>query len=292
MLSKIMALIVAVVSFISNFAGLIPAKEEIYYNVSYGSYTRQVLDVAFPASQEEKSGVILFLHGGGWISGDKSSFTETAINMSRKTGCIAASMNYRYVSEKVDCEKILEDIDKALEKISSMAESRGIKTTKVMLAGFSAGAHLATLYAYTKKNTAPIKPAAVIAYSVPTDLSSKNFIEKNKFNTPEGMLSIVSKVVGEKITTANFNSKKSLIMKYSPINYVSSSCVPTIVAQGKNDAIVNIEDTKKFVSKLKKNSVTYQYFEYPNSAHSLNGDPDMTAITSKTFVEYVNKYVK
>ena len=52
-------------------------------------------------------------------------------------------MNYRYVSGNVHCIDILKDIDSALAKVKLMAETRGINCTKVMLAGHSAGGHLA-----------------------------------------------------------------------------------------------------------------------------------------------------
>ena len=151
MVSKITAVIMAIVSLISSMGGLVPSKQVVYTDVAYGTHSRQIMDVCFPDSYEESMGVVLYLHGGGWVSGDKSTFSSKAKAMSKKVNCIGVTMNYRYASEAVHCPDLLSDIDQALAKVKSMAETRGIKCTKVMLAGYSAGAHLALLYAYAKK---------------------------------------------------------------------------------------------------------------------------------------------
>jgi len=292
MLSKITAIIVAIVSFISSFGAKLPNEGEVFRDLAYGKKSRQVMDVAFPSDYEENRSVILFLHGGGWISGDKSGFTAKAVPMSEKTGCITASMNYRYLSGSVDCEDMLDDIDKALKKIKSMAKSRGINANKVMLVGFSAGGHLALLYAYTRKNSAPIKPAAVISYSGPTDLSSKKFVEKNALSDADYMRSLMSKLTGEKITAKNFANKKKALLKCSPINYVSSSCVPTMIVQGAKDKIVYASDTRNFAKALKAAGVTYKYYELPNSGHTLKSDDEIFEKSTKMFGTFVKKFLK
>lgn len=292
MISKITAIIMTIVSLISSMGGAVPSKQVVYTDVAYGTEARQTMDVCFPAVYEEDMGVVLYLHGGGWMSGDKSGFLSKAKSISKQVNCIGVTMNYRYAGNGVTCTDLLKDIDGALAKVKSMAETRGIKCTKVMLAGYSAGAHLALLYAYAKKNVAPIKPAAVISYSGPTDISSRAFVEKSSYANAETMRLLVSKLTGKTITKNNFDSNKSLLLKYSPIKYVSSGCVPTIVVQGKLDSIVPVADTRTFVSALKAKGVTYRYFELPNSRHGLDNDPILLDQSNAVLVEYAGKYLK
>ncbi|MBE6786121.1 MAG: alpha/beta hydrolase [Ruminococcaceae bacterium] len=292
MLSKITAIIMTIISIISGYGAQLTSGSEVLYDVEYGKYTRQVADVVFPGEYEPEQGVILFIHGGGWISGSKSGFTSKAISMSKKFNCITASMNYRYASEKVDCEHILDDIDKTLAKIKDLAQARGIKTDKVMLVGYSAGAHLALLYSYSRKNTAPIEPAAVVSYSGPADLTSTDFIKNNALSGEDFMLELMSKLTGETITKSNFNKKKSALLKISPISYVSSSCVPTLIVQGSKDRIVFPADTREFAEKLEQKGVTYRYFELKNSGHQLKDDPDDFSESNRVLAAYVKKYIK
>lgn len=292
MVSKITAVIMAIVSFFNSFGLLVISKTDVFNDVAYGEHTRQVMDISFPVTDKTQQNAILFIHGGGWVAGNKSGFTNRAKGVSGKYECIAASMNYRYASEEVDCNDMLDDIDLAVGKIKSLAAAKGIIVNKVMLVGFSAGGHLALLYAYTRKNTAPLKVAAVASYSGPTDLSSKKFIEKNALGSVKMMRSIVSYLIGETVTDKNFDSKKDKLLKFSPVSYVSSSCVPTLVVQGAKDRIVYPSDTEVFVNKLKSKGVTYNYFELPKSGHQLSEDEEMLEKSNEAFGVYVNKYLK
>ncbi len=292
MVSKITAILMAIVSFLSSFGFLQIAQAEVIYDAPYGEHSRQVMDVSFRKGNKKEQGAILFIHGGGWVAGNKSGFTNRAIGVSEKFDCICASMNYRYASEEVDCNDMLDDIDMAVGKIKSLAAEKGIKVKKVMLVGFSAGGHLAMLYAYTRKNTAGVKVVAVASYSGPTDLSSKKFIEKNALGSAKTMRSIVSDLIGENVTKKNFKSKKDKLLEFSPVNYVSSSCVPTLVVQGAKDKIVYPSDTLAFVEKLKAEGVTHKYFVLPDSGHQLSEDVQALEESNEAFGAYVKKYLK
>ena len=292
MISKITAIIMAIVSLVTSIGSAIPSKQVVYKDVAYGTHTRQVMDVCFPSEYKETMSVVLFVHGGGWSSGDKGSFTSKAKSFSSKLNCIGVTMNYRYISEPVHCTDLLKDIDSALAKDKSMAETRNIKCNKVMLVGYSAGAHLSMLYAYAKKNSAPIKPAAVVSYSGPTDISSKAFVEKSNYANASTMRMLVSNLVGVKITKENFDSNKKFLLKFSPVTYASAGSVPTLIIQGKLDNIVPVADVRAFVSKLKANGVTYRYFELPDSGHDLGNNPVLIEESTEVLMEYANKYLK
>ena len=71
----------------------------------------------------------------------------------------------------------LDDIDMCLAKVKSKAAEKGIKLNGVLLMGGSAGAHLSMLYAYARKETAPLPPVAVCAYCPPVDCSKADFLK-------------------------------------------------------------------------------------------------------------------
>ena len=106
------------------------------------------------------------------------------------------------------------------------------------------------------------------------------------------MRSVMSYLIGETVTKKNFDSKKDKLLKFSPVNYVSSSCVPTLVVQGAKDRIVYPADTRAFVEKLKSKGVTYKYFELEESGHQLNEDAKALEKSNETFAAYVDKYLK
>ena len=46
-------------------------------NVPYGSDTRQKMDIFLPAGRSsDKTPVIIYIHGGAWVDGDKSEFSQ------------------------------------------------------------------------------------------------------------------------------------------------------------------------------------------------------------------------
>lgn len=292
MLSKITAIIVAIVTMISNMAGLLPSKQIYYADVAYGTHERQLVDVCFPEKPGKTEGVVLFIHGGGWMQGDKASFTSRVQNITKTVGCITATMNYRYISADVDCTDILKDISAALAKIKSMAQTRGISCEKVMLIGASAGAHLSLIYSYTQGANAPIKPCAVAAYSAPADISSDRFIIDSTLLPEDKTIHLLSYLTGTNLFKLSNSQMKSVLYKFSPIKYVTSSCVPTLVVHGRQDTIVPIDDTYRLVDKLKDKGVTHTFIELPDSGHSLDNDAYLMGKSDKVFVDFVNMYIK
>lgn len=50
-------------------------EDAILEDVSYGTHQRNKMDVLLPAGRNtSKSKVLVLIHGGGWIAGDKSDF--------------------------------------------------------------------------------------------------------------------------------------------------------------------------------------------------------------------------
>lgn len=292
MISKITAIIVAIVTMISNLTGVIPSKQVYYSDVAYGTHERQVMDVCFPADVSKSEGVILFIHGGGWMTGDKAAFAKRAQSTAKTVGCITATMNYRYISKDIHCKDLLKDIDYALAKIKSMAETRGITCEKVMLVGISAGAHLSVLYSYVKKETAPITPCAVGVYSGPADLSSDSFIFDSSLLPTGETYKLLSYLTGTNLFLLNDTQRKRELYKYSPLKYVAAGNVPTLVVHGALDEIVPIDDTYRFVDKLKKNGVPHTFIELPDSGHGLDNDSYLMGKSDKVFVDFVNMYLK
>ncbi len=85
--------------------GQIPDDITIQYNVRYreGTVKNWTLDLARPKERGEKPRpAIVVIHGGGWIKGDKSSFSTPRDNRPpgniidfAKRGFVAATINYR-----------------------------------------------------------------------------------------------------------------------------------------------------------------------------------------------------
>ena len=79
-----------------------------------------------------------------------------------------------------------------MELIYAHEEEWNCDRTKVGIMGFSAGGHLALLFAYKKIDTSPIKPVAAVAYAPPTDLYSSEMYISSRLGSSKKMADRIS----------------------------------------------------------------------------------------------------
>ena len=297
MWDKIVAFFMSIVTFFCNLFGVsVPPAETvnsyIYQNLAYGEHERQNLDLYIPKKHDGEVGLILMIHGGAWIAGDKSSYSEAIKNWSDNHGYVAASINYRYLSYEVSFDDILDDIESALYCIKAKAAEKGINIDKMLLSGHSAGGHLSMLYAYARKASSPIAPAAVVNDSGPTDLLDPNFHNEKATDDLKNLYTqIASLVYGEPLTLEQAYLANDLLKKASPLYYIDANTVPTVVNHGMKDEIVPYSNAVSLESKLAECGVAHIMNPYPNSGHGLESDPEVKAKSSVDFIEYAKTYL-
>lgn len=292
MWEKIVAFFMSIIAFFSGLFGF-GGEEKCYEyrNLSYGSHERQVLDLNIPKDNDGEIGLVLFIHGGAWITGDKEGYKSGVKAAAETYGFAGASINYRYISESIDLNDILDDIDLALSCIKQKGEENGVKINKVLLTGDSAGGHLSMLYAYSRAQTAAIKPAAVVSNSGPADLTDENFYINNAMGDEEYVSLLFSYASGQKFNYADRESAKDALEKVSPVFYVNKDTVPTVINHGMKDSIVPYSNAVTLDAKLTQNGVTHVLNSYPNSDHDLGNDAANKKIANDLLIEYCNKYL-
>lgn len=296
MWKKIVAFFMSVIAFFTGLFGL-ENKDFVFKNLSYGDHDRQIMDLYLPEDNDGEVGLILFIHGGAWIGGNKDGYKKALKTACNDLGYAAAAINYRYLSEKVSLHDIADDIDLALKKIKEKGEEKGININKVLLTGSSAGGHLSLFYAYSRKDTAPITPAAVVSNCGPTDLSDDNYYYNDdlgmnsELGAFEDIATLLSMACGQKFTYETRADAKEALLKVSPIYYVNSDTVPTVINHGQKDTIVPFSNATALEEKLKANGVSYDFNVYPNSGHGLDKDEANIKIADELLYEYLFAYL-
>lgn len=261
----------------------------LYENVSYGNALRHTLDLCVPDGASGEVGLVLFIHGGGWLEGDKSAYRNDMIKWARDNGYVSASINYRFASGDVHADEILSDVSSALEKIKSRTAELSVNTERVMLVGSSSGAHLALLYAYKIGDTAPIKPAAVVSYAGQTNLADGNFFGSNPM--VDSIVSMFNNISGFEIDKNNIVAAISALREASPLTYITEKSAPTIICHGDSDKVVPISNAYALDSALAEHGVEHKTIIYANSDHDLKGDDASAKLAEKTMLEYASKYL-
>lgn len=123
------------------------AKQRVptHANVSYGSHPRQVLDF-YKADTNHPAPLVIYIHGGGWVAGDKVPVGTVNLETLLAKGISVASINYRYVTQaqeagvKPPVKWPLEDAARAVQFLRSKASEWNIDKSRVGATGGSAGA--------------------------------------------------------------------------------------------------------------------------------------------------------
>jgi acetyl esterase/lipase len=152
------------------------------------------LDVYAPADGEGHP-VLVWLHGGGWRQGDKSAVQKKPQAFVDK-GFIFVSVNYRFVPQ-VTVKEMTGDIAKAIKWVHDHAKQYGGAADKILVAGHSAGAHLAALVctdgSYLKAegmDLSAIKgciPVDTAVYDIPSQLKSVGPLRASTYTSAFGL---------------------------------------------------------------------------------------------------------
>lgn len=111
--------------------------------LAYGTDPLQRLDF-WPASRLDAP-LIVFIHGGGWTSGDKASEQEAPkVAHFTSEGFAFSALNYRLVPD-VSVNEQVQDVASALAYLVTNARELGVDPKNITLIGHSSGGHLAAL---------------------------------------------------------------------------------------------------------------------------------------------------
>src|SRR5262245_16430675 len=112
-------------------------------DVPYGAHPRQVLDF-WRARSDTPTPVVLAIHGGGWVNGDKGTY-RGSVKRYLDAGVSVVAINYRFVTEAAEqgveppVRWPLEDAARALQFVRSKAREWNVDGARIGATGGSAG---------------------------------------------------------------------------------------------------------------------------------------------------------
>ena len=149
----------------------------------FGSKSNNNFDLYVPKDlvKNQKHAVILFIHGGAWISGFKTDVNSYVHAFANK-GYITATIKYTLLKKSMDDRSLsvfrnLDEIDACIASIKSALEDLEFDTTKthLVIGGASSGAHLAMLYSYSRGDKCPLPISFVVDAVGPVDMKPGNW---------------------------------------------------------------------------------------------------------------------
>jgi len=236
------------------------SEAKIMKDISYGESVQQKMDIYLP---DERSVVttrtVVFIHGGGWVEGDKSDMNPYVDTLRKlMPGYAVINLNYRLAYNNiVNVFPTQEnDVKSAIGYYLSHADEYNVSGDLVLL-GASAGGHLAMLHAY--KNDPDGHVRAVVDFFGPFDLAAL-------WNH-----GIIQQLILYGATGALLTDNPSLYASSSPSEYITGSTPPTIALQGGADPLVPPSQTSQLIAALDDAGVANQLVYYPGEGHGWTG---------------------
>lgn len=267
----------------------------IYSDLAYDVGEANKFDLYVPSDNTKESyGLVVYLHAGGFTSGDKSGDADMLKWLCAK-GYVTAGINYTLRSDTNDASVLSQsnEIKQAIPKVIDEANKLGYSIDKMAIAGGSAGHTLAMIYAYRDAVDSPVPVALTFGAVGPASFYQEDWgiygLDKNDEACAE-MFSVMS---GVKITIEEIRDK-SYIEKIKPISasmWVNENSAPSVVAYGTHDKVQPYLASLRLKEALENNGVDYKYFELPHSGHGLQNDSKISCKWMDTVEEYLAKYM-
>ena len=228
------------------------------HDIPYGEAggEKLLLDAHVPAGPG-KFPVVLIVHGGGWMGGDRESdivpvFAPVATNFTWFTITYRLAPANRWPA-------CFEDVQTAIRWVKQHAAEYKGDPDRIALLGYSAGGHLVTLAGTHAAADARVQ--AVAAFAPPTDLVADN--ERRGGLTPS------MKALFGYETTNLTDDIRATLKASSPLTYVAAGQPPFLIVQGSADKTVPQEQSLAFQQKLLAAGNTCDLILIPEGQHRL-----------------------
>ena len=230
-----------------------------FTDIAYATVSAaEKLDIYLPAKGEGQYPVIISIHGGAFMFGDKADNQLNPMLAGLAHGYAIVSINYRMSGEAL-FPKNIQDVKAAIRWVKAHAKEYGFNANKIALWGGSAGGNLAAL-AGTAGDVKELEDLslgnagessrvqAVVDWFGPTNfllMDEQLTVNKNGAANHSEADSPESKVLGKKITEI-----PELVKQANPENYISKDDPPFLVEHGTKDPVVPVQQSINFSKKI------------------------------------------
>lgn len=271
-----------------------------YIDLEYGDGEANKFDLYVPADNtRETYGLVVYLHAGGFTTGDKSGDAEMLQWLCSK-GYVAAGINYTLRNDEHPEASVYSqsmEIKEAMPYVVAEAEKLGYKIDNMAIAGGSAGGCLALLYAYRDKDTSPVPVTFVFEAVGPSSFYPEDWdiygFDQDTEEAKEAAAGLFGIMAGKEITADMFGTEEydEVIKDISAVLWVDENTVPTLMAYGKYDRVQPYLGSVRLKKMLEKYNVEHDYLVFEHSGHGLQNDSKVYLQYMEKVEEYLDKYL-
>ena len=230
------------------------------------------LDIYKPkAASDKPRPCIVWIHGGGWQNGDKSSGAGRLAGFVASGNYVGVSVGYRLTDVATFPAQIY-DCKAAIRYVRANAEKLGIDPQKIGVWGSSAGGHLVSLLG-TSGDVKEVegdlgttgvssRVNCVVDFCGPSDFLLFGETAPGLNRPGQPVYKLFGGPTGENAAMAK---------QASPVTHVTKDDPPILVVHGTDDRTVPLSQAEKFYEALKKAGVDATFVKIEGGGHGIGG---------------------
>lgn len=249
---------------------IFPKGTVLYDDLPYANDTlkKHLLDIYLPTQSKDSYPLIIWIHGGAWMSNDKYAdmgYMKQTLKSFIDSGYAVASIDYRWSTMAIFPAQI-QDCNQAIEYLYQHADKYKLDRKRFALIGFSAGGHLANLVGLSNNNLIKdfyadgkkphFKIRLVLDFYGPANFFT---LKGNDSKDPKNPINLL---LGGTVT-----DKPDLAKEASPITYIDKNDPPFLIVQGEKDESVNPDQATALNTRLISAGVKSELIIVPGAPH-------------------------
>ena len=277
-----------------------------WLNVPYARQSAaQQLDVYLPAEGAGPFPLIIAIHGGAFMSGDKASGEMTPMLEGLKRGYAVASINYRLSGEALFPAQI-QDVKAATRFMRAHAKKYRVDPERFAAWGPSAGGHLSALAGTSgsareledlrqgnSKHSSRVQ--AIVDWYGPI-----NFLTMDPQNTKSGLAQRVPGVMvhsvadspESKLLGRHIEKTPERVRAANPETYISRDTPPFLIQHGTLDPLIPMQQSIEFAAALNR-AIGKRKVQLDLLEGAGHGGPQFTTPKNLTRVlDFLDKHLK
>lgn len=254
---------------------LVPAGASLYPDLTYSTPApgvRLQLDLARPVGRGPFP-VVVFIHGGGWVVGDRKVYHPYMARAVRQ-GYAAVAVSYR-LGPGHPFPAALHDVQHAVRWLRANAAAHALDPERIGVVGYSAGGNLACLLG-AARGRPRCKVRAVVSWYGLMDLKA-----------------LYDSCVGGELGLAGQLKMRLALRSYlgggpeevgpcyaaaSPVTRAGRGTAPTLLIHGTADELVPCRQSELMARKLKEAGAEVSLLKVEGARHDFVGGPEDEAL--------------
>jgi acetyl esterase/lipase len=246
-----------------------PAEVEVVRDVPYHCAAGRDLHLDVYRLRSRPSGcpTLLYVHGGGWVVGSKGQQGLPTIHHLASLGWVCVTINYR-LSPRATFPEHLLDVKQAIRWVRERGGAYGADPALLVLAGGSAGAHLASLAALTpnvREYQADFPEVDTTVQGCIAYYGVYDFVDRERHWPHAEFRLFLERLIMKR----RLHEEPEAFEKASPVHRVGSHAPPFFVIHGDRDSMAPVAGARAFHQALQRAACApLAYLELPGAQHA------------------------